>query len=60
MILLGRSAFATAKLAASFRSRAARKCYWALVVGARNSKKAASTRRWPKWPGKMGDKVAVG
>ena len=33
VLVLGRSAAATAKLAASFRTRAARKCYWALVVG---------------------------
>ncbi len=33
VLLLGRSARAAAKLAAAFRSREARKCYWALVVG---------------------------
>lgn len=60
VLLLGRSAFAAAKLAAAFRSREARKCYWALVVGV------------PKYPqgridaplakmggGRLGDKVAV-
>ena len=59
-LLLGRNANAAAKLAASFRSRSARKCYWALVVGV------------PKYPqgridaplakmggGRMGDKVQV-
>ncbi|MBL6935407.1 MAG: RluA family pseudouridine synthase [Alphaproteobacteria bacterium] len=33
VLLLGRSASATAKLAAAFRGHAARKIYWALVVG---------------------------
>ena len=33
VLLLGRSATAAAKLAAAFKSRDARKCYWALVVG---------------------------
>jgi len=33
VLLLGRTAAATAKLTAVFKSRAARKCYWALVVG---------------------------
>jgi 23S rRNA pseudouridine955/2504/2580 synthase len=33
VLLLGRSAAATARLAAAFRSRTARKIYWALVVG---------------------------
>jgi 23S rRNA pseudouridine955/2504/2580 synthase len=33
VLLLGRTARSTAQLTAAFRSRAARKCYWALVVG---------------------------
>lgn len=33
VLLLGRSAWSAARLTAAFRSRAARKCYWALVVG---------------------------
>ena len=33
VLVLGRTAKATAKLAASFRTREARKIYWALVVG---------------------------
>jgi len=33
VLVLGRNAFAAAKLAAAFRQRTARKTYWALVVG---------------------------
>jgi 23S rRNA pseudouridine955/2504/2580 synthase len=33
VLLLGRTARSTAQLTAAFRTRAARKCYWALVVG---------------------------
>jgi len=58
-LLLGRNAFATAKLAASFRSREARKCYWALVVGVPKYPQGRIDAPLAKMTGKMGDKVAV-
>lgn len=58
-LLLGRSAFATAKLAASFRSRDARKCYWALVVGTPQYPQGRIDAALAKMTGKMGDKVEV-
>ena len=58
-ILLGRSALATARLAASFRSRAARKCYWALVVGAPEHPEGRIDAPLAKMAGRMGDKVEV-
>ncbi len=58
-LLLGRNAFATAKLAASFRSREARKCYWALVVGVPKFPQGRIDAPLAKMAGKMGDKVAV-
>ena len=59
VLLLGRTAQATAKLAASFKSRAARKCYWALVVGIPKLRRGRVDAPLAKLPGKMGDKVAV-
>ena len=50
ILLLGRTVSATAKLAASFRSREARKCYWALTVGVPVRAWGGSTRRWPSCP----------
>lgn len=58
-LLLGRSSFATAKLAASFRSRDARKCYWALVVGVPKFPQGRIDAKLAKMTGKMGDKVTV-
>ncbi len=58
-LLLGRNAFATAKLAASFRSREARKCYWALVVGAPKFPQGRIDAPLAKMTGRMGDKVKV-
>ncbi|HMA51259.1 MAG TPA: RluA family pseudouridine synthase [Magnetospirillaceae bacterium] len=58
-LLLGRNAFATAKLAASFRSREARKCYWALVVGVPRYPQGRIDAALAKMTGKMGDKVEV-
>jgi 23S rRNA pseudouridine955/2504/2580 synthase len=58
-LLLGRSAFATAKLAASFRSREARKCYWALVVGTPKYPQGRIDAALAKMTGRMGDKVEV-
>ncbi len=59
VLLLGRSAFATAKLAASFRSRAARKCYWALVVGVPKYPQGRVDAPLAKMNGRLGDKVQV-
>ena len=58
-LLLGRNAFATAKLAASFRSREARKCYWALVVGVPRYPQGRIDAALAKMTGRMGDKVEV-
>lgn len=59
VLLLGRSAFATAKLAAAFRSREARKCYWSLVAGVPQYPQGRIDAALAKMTGRMGDKVAV-
>ena len=59
MLLLARNPAAAAKLAASFRSRAARKCYWALVVGVPKYRQGRIDAPLAKMAGRMGDKVAV-
>jgi 23S rRNA pseudouridine955/2504/2580 synthase len=59
VLLLGRTVAATAKLAASFRSRAARKCYWALVVGVPRLRQGRIDAPLAKMTGRMGDKVRV-
>ncbi len=59
VLLLGRSAWAAARLAASFRSRAARKCYWALVVGLPKPRMGRIDAPLAKLPGAAGDRVAV-
>jgi 23S rRNA pseudouridine955/2504/2580 synthase len=59
VLLLGRNAFATARMAASFRSREARKCYWALVVGVPKYPEGRIDASLAKMAGRMGDKVAV-
>ncbi len=64
VLLLGRTAAATAKLAASFRSRSARKCYWALVVGVPKLRQGRIDAPLAKMagrpgPGGAGDKVEV-
>lgn len=59
VILLGRTAAAAAKLAAAFKTRAARKLYWALVVGVPKPRQGLIDAPLAKLPGKMGDKVAV-
>jgi len=51
VLLLGRSARAAAKLAAAFRSRAARKCYWALVIGVPKLAKGRIDAPLAKQPG---------
>ncbi len=59
VILLGRTASAAAKLAAAFKTRTARKLYWALVVGVPRPRQGVIDAPLAKLPGKMGDKVAV-
>lgn len=59
VLLLGRTAAAAAKLAAAFKTRAAHKLYWALVVGVPKLKKGRVDAPLAKLPGRMGDKVAV-
>lgn len=59
VLLLGRSVTATAKLAAAFRSREARKLYWALVAGIPKLRQGRIDAPLSKLPGRLGDKVAV-
>lgn len=59
VLLLGRTASATAKLAASFKSRAAHKCYWALVVGRPQHPQGRIDAPLAKLGGKGAEKVAV-
>jgi len=59
VLLLGRSANAAAKLAAAFKSRAARKCYWALVVGVPKHRQGRIDAPLAKLPGRLGEKMAV-
>jgi 23S rRNA pseudouridine955/2504/2580 synthase len=59
VLLLGRTANAAAKLAAAFKSRAARKCYWALVAGVPKHRQGRIDAPLAKLPGKAGEKVAV-
>lgn len=59
VLVLGRSAAATAKLAAAFRSRDARKCYWALVVGVPHPRMGRISAPLAKMTGRLGDKVEV-
>jgi 23S rRNA pseudouridine955/2504/2580 synthase len=59
VLLLGRTANATAKLAAAFKSRAARKCYWALVAGVPKHPQGRIDAPLAKLGGKGAEKVAV-
>jgi 23S rRNA pseudouridine955/2504/2580 synthase len=59
VLLLGRSANAASKLAAAFKSRAARKCYWALVVGVPKHRQGRIDAALAKLPGRAGEKMAV-
>lgn len=59
VLLLGRSASAASKLAAAFKSRAARKCYWALVVGVPKHRQGRIDAALAKLPGRAGEKMAV-
>ncbi|CAA7616741.1 RluA family pseudouridine synthase [Magnetospirillum sp. UT-4] len=59
VLLLGRTASAAAKLAAAFKSRAAHKCYWALVVGVPKHRQGRIDAPLAKLPGRAGEKMAV-
>lgn len=59
VLVLGRTAGAAAKLAAAFRSRAARKLYWALVVGTPQIRQGRIDAPLAKLPGRLGEKVSV-
>lgn len=59
VLLLGRTAGATAKLAAAFKTRAAHKLYWALTVGVPKIRMGRVDAPLAKLPGKLGEKVAV-
>ena len=48
VLVLGRNAFAAAKLAAAFRDRTAQKTYWALVVGVPRPRKGKITSQIAK------------
>ncbi|MBF0372975.1 MAG: RluA family pseudouridine synthase [Alphaproteobacteria bacterium] len=59
LLLLGRTAQAAAKLAAAFKSRAARKLYWALVVGVPKPRMGRIDAALAKLPGRAGEKMAI-
>jgi len=59
VLLLGRNAHATAKLAAAFKSRAARKCYWALVAGVPKPRQGRIDAPLAKLGGKGIEKMGV-
>ena len=59
VLLLGRTAGAASKLAAAFKSRAARKCYWALVAGVPKHPQGRIDAPLAKLPGRAGEKVGV-
>lgn len=59
VLLLGRSAGATAKLAALFKSRSAQKCYWALVAGVPKLRQGRIDAPLSKLGGKGVEKMGV-
>lgn len=59
VLLLGRSAGAASKLTAAFKSRAARKCYWALVVKVPKLPMGRISAPLAKMEGWGGEKVVV-
>jgi 23S rRNA pseudouridine955/2504/2580 synthase len=59
VLLLGRTAAATAKLAAAFKGRTAHKLYWALVVGVPKIRQGKIDAPLAKLPGRAGEKVGV-
>jgi 23S rRNA pseudouridine955/2504/2580 synthase len=58
VLVLARNAFAAAQLAAAFRSRAAEKTYWALVVGVPRSPAGRITSDLAKRGGRGAERVA--
>ena len=58
VLLLGRSAAVAAKLSAAFRSRAARKLYWALVVGVPRPRRGRVSLDLAKTSTPRGERVA--
>ncbi|MBV9523356.1 MAG: RluA family pseudouridine synthase [Alphaproteobacteria bacterium] len=60
VLLLARSASAAAKLAAAFRDKAARKTYWALVVGVPRPDRGRIDLPLAKQPGTAGEKMTPG
>ena len=60
VLLLGRDAAATAKLAAAFRTHAARKLYWAVVVGVPKPPSGRVRLALAKAPGRRGERMAPG
>ena len=59
ILVLGRTQGATAKLTAAFRSREARKCYWALVVGVPKMRQGRIDAPLAKTSGTHKDKMEV-
>jgi 23S rRNA pseudouridine955/2504/2580 synthase len=57
VLVLARSAATAAKLGAAFRSKAVRKVYWAVVVGAPKPRQGAIELKLAKLPGKHGERV---
>ena len=60
VLILGRDVAATAKLAAAFRTHAARKLYWAVVVGAPKPSSGRVCLALAKAPGRRGERMAPG
>lgn len=58
VLLLARSASAAAALAAAFRDKAARKTYWAVVVGLPVPRRGKIDMALAKLPGRGGEKMA--
>ena len=58
ILLLARSASAAAALAAAFRDKAARKTYWAVVVGLPVPRRGKIDMALAKLPGRGGEKMA--
>jgi 23S rRNA pseudouridine955/2504/2580 synthase len=57
VLVLARHARAASALAAAFRSKAARKIYWAAVVGVPEPRQGRIDRRLAKLPGRLGERV---
>jgi 23S rRNA pseudouridine955/2504/2580 synthase len=57
VLVLARNARAAAALARAFRSKAARKVYWAVVVGVPEPRQGRVDQRLAKLPGRLGERV---